>query len=159
MWRRSYRRHGARGPQCQQRRDCPAARPPQTVRRVDPCSRRRWNGPWRSGTSPRSAYAELAWLPKGNDATEIAAEWQARAETAVNDRNSDFADGYATFALRARQQYRLSDSSRLELLARVDNVFDREYASSVIVNDGNGRFFEPGSPRAWLLSVKWRQAF
>ncbi len=112
-----------------------------------------------AGTSPRSAYAELAWLPKGNDATEIAAEWQARAETAVNDRNSDFADGYATFALRARQQYRLSDSSRLELLARVDNVFDREYASSVIVNDGNGRFFEPGSPRAWLLSVKWRQAF
>jgi iron complex outermembrane receptor protein len=41
----------------------------------------------------------------------------------------------------------------------VDNVFDKTYAGSVIVNEGNGRFFETGTPRNWLLSVKWRQAF
>lgn len=111
------------------------------------------------GTSPRAAYGEIAWLPGGSGRTELAAEWRAQGETAVNDRNTDFASGYATLALRARQQYQLSDASRLELLLRVDNVFDREYAGSVIVNEGNGRFFEPGSPRAWLLGLKWRQAF
>jgi len=50
----------------------------------------------------------------------------------------------------------LGASDTLEVLARVDNLLDRPYVGSVIVNDGNSRFFEPGSPRSGLLSVRWQ---
>jgi iron complex outermembrane receptor protein len=32
-------------------------------------------------------------------------------------------------------------------------VFDRRYAGSVIVNEANGRFFEPAPGRTWLLGL------
>jgi len=117
-----------------------------------------------AGTSPRSAYGELAWRPGGRQATELAAEWRAQGRVTTNDLNadgepSDHAAGWSTVALRARQVYAIAAQSRLELLARVDNLFDREYAGSVIVNEGNRRFYEPGSPRAWYLGLKWRQGF
>jgi len=36
---------------------------------------------------------------------------------------------------------------------RVDNLFDRRYIGSVIVNEGNGRYFEPASGRNWTLGM------
>jgi iron complex outermembrane receptor protein len=35
---------------------------------------------------------------------------------------------------------------RLTEFVRVDNLFDKNYVGSVIVNEGNGRYYEP-SPR------------
>ena len=40
------------------------------------------------------------------------------------------------------------------LLARLDNLTDKRYFGSVIVNDGNGRFFEPAPGRTWLLAAQ-----
>lgn len=37
----------------------------------------------------------------------------------------------------------------LDVFSRVDNVFDRRYVGSVIVNEGNGRYFEPAPGRNW----------
>ncbi len=112
-----------------------------------------------AGTSPRSAFAELAWRPLASERTELATEVQFRDKVAVNDANSDFAGAWSTVAVRAQHTIPLAGRSRIELLARVDNLFGREYAGSVIVNEGNSRFFEPGAPRSWLLSAKWRHAF
>ncbi len=53
-----------------------------------------------AGTSPRSAYAELAW--SATPRAEYALEWRGQGEIAVNDLNSDFAAGYGVFAVRAR---------------------------------------------------------
>jgi iron complex outermembrane recepter protein len=41
---------------------------------------------------------------------------------------------------------------------RVENIGDARDASTVIVNEANGRFFEPRPPRTWLVSLegKWR---
>jgi iron complex outermembrane receptor protein len=41
----------------------------------------------------------------------------------------------------------------LKAFVRVDNLLDRKYAGSVIVNEGNSRFFEPAPGRTWLASV------
>ncbi|HEU4458844.1 MAG TPA: TonB-dependent receptor [Methylibium sp.] len=112
-----------------------------------------------AGTSPRSAFAEVAWKPYASMRTEFAAEWRAMDRIAVNDRNTDFANGWSTWALRATHTIPLGADSRIDALLRVDNVFDKTYAGSVIVNEGNARFFETGMPRNWLLGVKWRQAF
>ena len=35
----------------------------------------------------------------------------------------------------------------------VDNLFDRRYAGSVIVNEGNARFFEPAPGRTWTIGA------
>jgi len=72
----------------------------------------------------------------------------------VNDRNTDFAGGYATAALRWRKAYALPAGMQLEWLLRIDNLFDRHHAGSVIVNDANGRFFEPGAPRSGLVALR-----
>jgi hypothetical protein len=36
-----------------------------------------------------------------------------------------------------------SPRNRSIRFARIDNVFDRRYVGSVIVNEGNARYFEP----------------
>ncbi len=108
-----------------------------------------------AGTPKASAYAEAAWRP-GSLPGEWALEWRAVGRVAVNDANADFAGGYALAHLRWRHTLALGPADALEVLARIDNLFDRVHAGSVIVNDSNGRFFEPGAPRSVLLSLRWQ---
>lgn len=109
------------------------------------------------GTQRGSAYAELVWQPEA--ATELALEVRAASASAANDSNTQFAPRYALLALRASQRYALGQGVRLELLARLDNATDRVHAGSLIVNDANGRYFEPGAPRNGLLSVRLVRAY
>jgi len=109
-----------------------------------------------AGTMARSAYAELAWAPLAG--VELAAEARGQGQVPVNDVNSDFAGGFGLLALRARWQKETA-IGRLELLGRVDNLADRRVAGSVIVNEGNSRFFEPAPGRSWLLSARWSTTF
>jgi iron complex outermembrane receptor protein len=106
-----------------------------------------------AGSSRRSAWAELAWQP-GFVPGEFAAEWRAVGRTAVNDTNSDYADGYGLLNLRWSHGVALGDGLRLEVLARLDNIVDRRYVGSVIVNDANGRYFETGAPLGGLLGLR-----
>ena len=48
---------------------------------------------------------------------------------------------------------------RLHAFARVDNLFDRDYVGSVIVNDGNGRYYESAMGRNWSTGVNLRYNF
>lgn len=109
-----------------------------------------------AGTQRTSAFAELAWRGAGDAPLEAAVEWRAQGRTAVNDVNSDFAAGYGVAHLRLLRQQPLDGSTqqRLEWLLRIDNLADRRYAGSVVVNDANGRFFEPAAPRSLLLAVR-----
>lgn len=43
--------------------------------------------------------------------------------------------------------------------ARVDNLFDRRYVRSVIVNDGNNRFYEGAPGRNWSTGIQAAYAF
>lgn len=106
-----------------------------------------------AGTQARSAWAELAW--RDGAWGEFALEARGVGRVAVNDSNSDFAAGYGLAALRWSQQWSLGQAQRLELTARIDNLADRVYAGSVIVGDGNGRYFEAGAPRTVWVGVRW----
>lgn len=68
-----------------------------------------------------------------------------RSRVPVNDANSEFADAYTVFNLVAGLVQQGS-RWRISEYVRLDNVTDRNYVGSVIVNDANGRFYEP-SPR------------
>lgn len=105
-----------------------------------------------AGAPRAGAFAELAWA--GGAWGTPALEWRAMGRVAVNDRNTDFAGGYGTLALRWGKTYPLGNGLDAELLLRVDNLADHAYAGSVIVNDANGRFFEPGAPRSLLLALR-----
>lgn len=107
-----------------------------------------------AGTSPASLFAELAWQPATGPSWAL--EWTARGRTAVDDLNSDFAAGYGLLALRAQWTLKERSGGGIDLLARIENLTDRRYASSVIVNEGNGRFFEPAAGRSWMVGLRWR---
>ncbi len=74
----------------------------------------------------------------------------------ANDTNTASAPGYAVAGLNAG--YQLGDaapgSTRWQLWARLDNLFNRRYAGTLIVNDGNGRFFEPAAGRRLMVGVR-----
>ena len=72
----------------------------------------------------------------------------------VNDTNTQYAAGYGLLDLDAGYTFALGEQARLQVTARVNNLADRRYIGSVIVNDGNGRYFEPGPGRTWLLGAR-----
>lgn len=72
----------------------------------------------------------------------------------VNDAASEHAAGYALIGVEAGYTLALAAHTRLQLTARVDNLGDRRYIGSVIVNDSNGRYFEPGPGRTWMLGMR-----
>lgn len=111
-----------------------------------------------AGTQAAAAWTELAWRP-----ATLPGEWalQARAQsrTAANDSNSAFAPGFGLLHLRWSHRVQVAGLGELQVLARVDNLLDRAHVGSVIVGDANARFFEPGAPRAAMLSLRWERAW
>lgn len=75
----------------------------------------------------------------------------------VNDVNSEAAPSYALVGIGGGYVVELP-RWRLRVFASVDNLFNEDYAGSVIVNDGNGRFYEPGPGRSVFagLGVDWK---
>lgn len=93
---------------------------------------------------PRSqVYAQIRYR---RPAYYAYAEGLRRSRVAVNDENSEFADAYTVFNLVGGLVQR-GERWRVTEFVRLDNVTDRTYAGSVIVNDGNGRFYEPAPRR------------
>lgn len=72
----------------------------------------------------------------------------------VNDTGTDRAAGYGLIGADAGYTFALGAGTRLQLSVRVDNLGDRRYIGSVIVNDSNGRYFEPGPGRTWMLGAR-----
>jgi iron complex outermembrane receptor protein len=92
-----------------------------------------------------SLYAGLTWryAPAG---FSITAEALSRAEIYVDDRNSDAAPGYWIENVRLGFEQD-TGSWHLSEYASVNDLTDRRYVGSVIVNESNSRFFEPAPGR------------
>lgn len=76
-----------------------------------------------------------------------------KARVPVNDQNSEFADAYTTlnFVVGLLQgDARWSVSEYL----RVDNLSDKNYVGSVVVNDANNRYYEPSPRRNYTLGIQ-----
>jgi iron complex outermembrane receptor protein len=102
------------------------------------------------GIARDSLYGALAWVPPlgwraGVEARALSKVW-------VNDANSDAAAGFAIVNANVGYVARVGGVD-LTGFARVDNLLDRRYAGSVIVNEGNSRFFEPAPGRNWTVGL------
>ncbi len=102
------------------------------------------------GVPARTAYAELTYSPERGFRAGLEARHSSKVW--VDDANSDAAAAYSV--VNARVGWLLPVAHwRVEGFARLDNVTDRRYAGSVIVNEGNGRYFEPAQGRVWLVGA------
>ena len=105
-------------------------------------------------TTPQSLWAELRWSP-GSE-VDLFVQADAFGRTYADDANTAHAPGYATLSLGIERRWRLGRTT-VEGFARLDNVLDRHAIGSVIVNDSNGRYFEPAPGRAWMLGLSLRR--
>jgi iron complex outermembrane receptor protein len=104
------------------------------------------------GVPREQFYAEGAWryAPLG---LRIALELLHRSRVTVNDANNEFAASY-TVANAVIGFEQRGAGWRLSEFLRVDNLGDKAYVGSVIVNDGNGRYYEPAPERNALIGVQ-----
>jgi iron complex outermembrane receptor protein len=104
------------------------------------------------GVPKEQLYLEGAWrhVPWG---LRVGLELLHRSKVAVNDQNSEFAPAFTVANVVAGFEQR-GKTWRVSEFLRVDNVGDKAYVGSVIVNEGNGRFYEPAPQRNMLLGVQ-----
>ena len=84
----------------------------------------------------------------------LALETTGNAAIPVDDANSTSAPGNVRHALALR--WRHPDESSWHAFARIDNLLDRRYVGSVIVNEANGRSFEPAPGRSLTIGIGWQ---
>ena len=100
---------------------------------------------------PRSQlYGELRYR---RESFYAQLEGLRRSRVAVNDQNSEFADGFSVLNAVAGLAQE-AGRWRLTEFVRIDNLADRNYAGSVIVNDGNGRYYEPSPRRNMTVGIQ-----
>ncbi|MBG9386781.1 TonB-dependent receptor family protein [Caenimonas aquaedulcis] len=108
------------------------------------------------GTARSTTAAEVAWAPRTG--WQAGAELRRSSRVYVNDSNSDAAPAFTTVALNGGYVFDLQPWT-LAVTARIDNLLDRRYAGSVIVNEGNGRYFEPAPGRSYIVKFAGSYAF
>ncbi len=102
------------------------------------------NGNRIPGIARNMAYASLGWVPETGWYAGADVRYMGNIE--ANDANSANAPSYTVMGLNTG--YKLPYRNwTLDVYGRVDNLFDRDYAGSVIVNEGNRRYYEPAPGR------------
>jgi iron complex outermembrane receptor protein len=114
------------------------------------------NGAMIPGVPETSGYAAWKWSdPRGWSAL-LEGHWVS--EVFANDANSAAASGYASMDLALGRLWQHADLG-VQAWLRAENLLDRQYVGSVIVNEANARYFEPAAGRMVMatISVAWRQ--
>ncbi len=110
------------------------------------------------GVAAQTLFGELAWRHPASG-FHAAVEGIARSKVYVEDTNKDqAAPAYAIANLRVGVE-RKYGGLNLRTFLRLDNIFDRQYVGSVIVGDGNSRYYEAAPGRTWLAGVSARYSF
>ncbi|MDO7437496.1 TonB-dependent receptor family protein [Acinetobacter nosocomialis] len=106
------------------------------------------------GIAKNQAYVSLAWQPSHGIYGGVDVQYMDKVY--VNDTNSDAAPSYSVTSANIGYAWDLGDW-KVKSFARVDNLFDKNYAGSVIVNDSTqpvGRYFEPADGRNWSAGLR-----
>ena len=109
------------------------------------------------GLPKHQLFAQAAW-DTGWAGSRITLEARHTGKVMVNDLNTDAAAAHTLFNLGVQFKQDRGDWTLREFV-RVDNLTDRKHAGSVIVNDGNSRFFEPGPGRKFMLGLEAQRRF
>lgn len=115
-----------------------------------------YSGNYIPGVAKNQAYVALGWQPETGFNAGIDVRYMDKIY--VNDTNSDVAPSYTVTSANIGYVWKNKDW-KVRSYARVDNIFDENYVGSVIVNDGNNRFFEPADGVNWSAGLSITKAF
>jgi iron complex outermembrane receptor protein len=105
------------------------------------------------GVPRNQVHGELRW--NGVAGWHAGVNVFASSALVVNDANTAAAPGYATVGVDIGRVLHEGGATVAPFL-RIDDLFDRRYIGSAIVNDGNGRYFEPAPGRSVMVGVRVR---
>jgi iron complex outermembrane recepter protein len=93
----------------------------------------------------------------GKSGWNAGVEMDAASNSATNDLNTQYAPGYAVVNLSTGYAFELRDA-KISTFIRLNNVLDKSYVGSIIVNESNGRYFEPAPGRTIFggIHVDWK---
>jgi iron complex outermembrane receptor protein len=109
------------------------------------------------GLPQQQLFAQAAW-DTGWAGSKVTLDARHVGRVMVNDLNTDAAAAHTLFNLGVQFTQERGDWTLKEFV-RLDNLTDQKHAGSVIVNDGNSRFFEPGAGRKLLLGLEAQRSF
>ena len=108
------------------------------------------------GIARNMAYAGIAYAPE--QGFYAGADMRYLSDIAANDENSVRAPAYTLAGLNSGYKWHISDWT-LDLFGRIDNLLDRHYIGSVIVNESNGRYYEPAPGRNYSAGLNVSYTF
>ncbi|WP_026042413.1 TonB-dependent receptor PqqU [Pantoea sp. A4] len=124
--------------------------------RTNACGTANCDGNRIPGIARSMAYAGLEYAPE--QGWYGGAEIRYMSDIAANDANSVKAPAYSITSLNTGYKWLLNNWT-LDMFGRVDNLFDRNYIGSVIVNESNSRYYEPAPGRNYSVGLTVTYAF
>ena len=104
------------------------------------------------GVAEHEGQMKLEWTP---GAWSTALEFVAISSLNANETGTVAAPGYGLLHMEVGRNWRIS-GGELRGFARIENLLDRNYVGSVIVNEGNSRFYEAGPERSITMGAQWQ---
>ncbi|EAM8864418.1 MULTISPECIES: TonB-dependent receptor [Acinetobacter] len=108
------------------------------------------------GIAKNQAFLSLGWKPEQGLRAGVDIRYSDKIY--VDDKNSDAAPSYTVAGANVGYHWKMQDWA-VNTFARVDNLFDKDYSGSVIVNESNNRFFEPAEGRNWSAGLSVTKEF
>jgi len=81
-------------------------------------------------------------------------EWSGATSATADDAGRVRAAGYAMWTVRGGAYEARLGGIVIEPVVAVENLFDRRYAASLVVNATRGRYFDPGLPRRLTAVIR-----
>ena len=117
------------------------------------------SGNYIPGIAKNQAFLSLGWKPEKGLHAGLDVRYSDKIY--VNDLNSDAAPSYTVAGANVGYNWKMQDWA-VNTFARVDNLFDKDYSGSVIVNESSrpeGRYYEPAEGRNWSAGLSVTKEF
>ncbi|HBZ0725068.1 TPA: TonB-dependent receptor [Klebsiella pneumoniae] len=113
------------------------------------------NGNRIPGIARNMGYASFGYQPE--QGWYAGSDIRYMSDIMANDENTAKAPSWTVVGLTTGYKWSYGRMD-MDLFGRIDNLFDREYVGSVIVNESNGRYYEPAPGRNYGigLNLAWR---
>ncbi|HEL6396382.1 TPA: TonB-dependent receptor [Klebsiella pneumoniae] len=123
--------------------------------RTNVCDDASCNGNRIPGIARNMGYASFGYQPE--QGWYAGSDIRYMSDIMANDENTAKAPSWTVVGLTTGYKWSYGRMD-MDLFGRIDNLFDREYVGSVIVNESNGRYYEPAPGRNYGigLNLTWR---
>lgn len=123
--------------------------------RTNVCDDASCNGNRIPGIARNMGYASFGYQPE--QGWYAGSDIRYMSDIMANDENTAKAPSWTVVGLTTGYKWSYGRMD-MDLFGRIDNLFDREYVGSVIVNESNGRYYEPAPGRSYGigLNLAWR---